>query len=127
MSEATSRCRKQNKEQHHYVVKITQKKDMANNGIFYEDDFEMPFVKLLEEERQTYTHGGKTPQKMDRPNHRNRPTRVSFGPQLSEEETDYAIAKLRNVSRQNEYEISRNAYYLTIILSWRSMLGTSTR
>ena len=31
---------------------------MANTGIFYEDDFEMPFVKLLEEERQTYTHGG---------------------------------------------------------------------
>lgn len=89
---------------------------MANNGKFHEDDFEMPFVKLLEAEGWTYTHGAQIHRKYTDPIIE-RDLRdflaAQYSPeQLSKEETDYAVAKLRNVSGQNEYEMSREAYYL---------------
>lgn len=40
---------------------------MANTGIFYEDDFEMPFVKLLEEKDRHIHMGAKLHRKWTDP------------------------------------------------------------
>ena len=89
---------------------------MANRGKYYESQFEEAAIQLLEEVTWTYTFGDDLHRKYTDPLIEE-DLRAFLSAQyrqknLSDVELDSVVAKLRNVSGQNDYYAAQNAFLL---------------
>ncbi len=89
---------------------------MPNNGKYYESQFEEATIELLQEVQWKYTFGDELHRKYTDPlieEDLRTFLNAQYGTkELTEAETDTIVAKLRNVSGQNDYYAAQNAYLL---------------
>lgn len=89
---------------------------MANQGKYYESQFEEATIELLQEVQWKYTFGDELHRKYTDPlieEDLRTFLNAQYGTkELTEAETDTIVAKLRNVSGQNDYYAAQNAFLL---------------
>lgn len=89
---------------------------MAGKGLYYESEFEEALIKLLEDVKWTHTFGDDLHRKYTEPlieSDLREFIKTQYKKKsLTDNEIDSVVAKLQNVSGQNDYYAAQNAYLL---------------